>query len=1180
MTTKLEVFGEADDYSKLKKKINTTFINLRIDDNKFQRFLFKQNFFLSNIIHLIMSIVCLIYFLLALYLRMELKIIITHGIGSLVLGTSTFLYFKILKKNIKEKNLCLQKFLNFLRYCFSISVYLVLSLDFFFCTSFDYSVNKIIETSTTDIAVKKISDEYFNFFVKTSINLKLITILFIKFFCFIILLNRMKTLIIIISVFELVVLFIVNYIYQNDFIIEIFFDLVSNIISYFIIYIFEKLNKLYYFYRQTFKKIYLEYIEKFRHLGIKNFLFNGDNIIDLNKTFDKSHRIIANKNTFNNNRNLIEEFKILNQKANFNSNTKLLNATAYEDRNESNEESKFFNFLNWLPSLNENVNEISDKREFLNKLIEYEHYSSLEEIKKEIFYEEIINGSRKDFIRGNENESINLNILRNNTIQYTNYKKLGYLKQHTLLDLLENLKYEFEFDKNYEKILDIDHNNPRFNRRLNTSYFEELNNFQNVFNVNLINKNIEYEKNRIIYNNKYNSNNYSKNSHYNQENNPYDNPLNYINNSAQLELLNGITHQFSNKLINKFNNNKSKNDISSLESPNFKNSDRIDRSKTFNYPKKTLFSKPINESFKNKRDIPYAQPYINMNNSFTINNANFNINNSFNINMNSNLHDKNNIEKVFRNKVKNFKIQSEYTNNFVFLGKYISKDTLKEEELNIDQMKLLQCLYFRTIHKVFFKKIIYKKKIYFELLIIEDVEYLKNTNLKPTNSNPNLPDSTNNNYLKIINNNIINSSGNNSKIANVNQSETINLKEFGKIAHELKTPLNAIIGLINDFTYTNKKKNIHPNLSSINSLANYLIFLISDLTQYANNFTVEDIQILVEKINLYDILNFCFDILKSLLVCKDRENSIKPILDFKENINFLTIKSDEVRLKQILLNLISNAVKFTKSGEIRIATKIKHELNSVKLSIKDTGIGMKDELVKALNSEQNRIREESIFNRFGSGFGLSIAKSLSEKLNISFKFKSKYQVGSTFSIFIPFEKTLTFDKSEKCVPINNNPKDAPTINIIKSTQTFKSVSLDISTRKNSNNMLIFNTSCINDKTDSSSNLQYYNINTERLTERKSTTNLSFKGLPVYIQNKSNHSPDANDTPAYVSGNSHANKKLKFVHNVFNSNGNNTNRSHIKMKMPKTGIDRKKVIYEGFNDSCIIRNFNIIKFCFF
>lgn len=228
------------------------------------------------------------------------------------------------------------------------------------------------------------------------------------------------------------------------------------------------------------------------------------------------------------------------------------------------------------------------------------------------------------------------------------------------------------------------------------------------------------------------------------------------------------------------------------------------------------------------------------------------------------------------------------------------------------------------------------------------------------------------------------------------------LNNFSKVAHEFKTPLNAIIGLITEIknNCTNNSK-IFSNIDIINNLSNYLIFLITDFTQFVNQTTSVNIVIITETITLKPIAEFCFDIMNSLLICKNSNKNISTIIDFDKQLDNVQIISNEMRIKQILLNFISNSVKFTKSGFIKLKAKlkIKNKKKYIKISVQDTGVGIREEdkrkifqeYFSDLNSEQNK---------FGSGLGLSICKFLSDKLNHRLDFDSKYGEGTKFSLII------------------------------------------------------------------------------------------------------------------------------------------------------------------------------------
>ena len=131
---------------------------------------------------------------------------------------------------------------------------------------------------------------------------------------------------------------------------------------------------------------------------------------------------------------------------------------------------------------------------------------------------------------------------------------------------------------------------------------------------------------------------------------------------------------------------------------------------------------------------------------------------------------------------------------------------------------------------------------------------------------------------------------------------------------------------------------------------------------------------------------------------------IKTELEIEEDIYSISVIADETRLKQILLNLVSNAVKFTKSGYIIIKCHKHPEKELVLISIIDTGSGIKDE-------NQNRIFIDYFIesegyrnNSYGTGIGLSICKNIAFRMNMDIKFKSKLGEGTEFNIEIPIKE--------------------------------------------------------------------------------------------------------------------------------------------------------------------------------
>ena len=234
-------------------------------------------------------------------------------------------------------------------------------------------------------------------------------------------------------------------------------------------------------------------------------------------------------------------------------------------------------------------------------------------------------------------------------------------------------------------------------------------------------------------------------------------------------------------------------------------------------------------------------------------------------------------------------------------------------------------------------------------------------------------------------------------------------KIFAKIAHEFKTPLNSIMGIILNIRDSDQiiSEITNNKLEIVNSLSNYLIFLISDIIHYVNINDLDYIKINYSTINLKEILNFSFHILNSLLCCnKNKNQNIISEISIAEDLEILDLNGDEIRLKQILLNFISNAVKFTKEGKIIIKCKIKKKENEtfIKITVKDSGIGIKSDDQKYLFEDFKMLKNEDndISNSLGSGLGLSICKLLAEKMSYNLSYKSNYMKGSSFIIKIPY----------------------------------------------------------------------------------------------------------------------------------------------------------------------------------
>ena len=229
------------------------------------------------------------------------------------------------------------------------------------------------------------------------------------------------------------------------------------------------------------------------------------------------------------------------------------------------------------------------------------------------------------------------------------------------------------------------------------------------------------------------------------------------------------------------------------------------------------------------------------------------------------------------------------------------------------------------------------------------------------------------------------------------------------MSHEIRTPMNAIIGFTKVMSKTDMTAKQREYIEAMKISGDTLIALINDILDLAKvdagKMTFEQTPFKIASsisamLHLFETKIYE----KNLIFIKEYDNKIPEIL-----------VGDQVRLHQIILNLVSNAIKFTTKGKITVSVYLlseDEEKVTIEFSVKDTGIGIPENRIQ--NIFENFEQESSGTSRLygGTGLGLTIVKQLVEAQGGSIKVKSKIGEGSTFSFILRFQKAKSVTELE------------------------------------------------------------------------------------------------------------------------------------------------------------------------
>lgn len=236
----------------------------------------------------------------------------------------------------------------------------------------------------------------------------------------------------------------------------------------------------------------------------------------------------------------------------------------------------------------------------------------------------------------------------------------------------------------------------------------------------------------------------------------------------------------------------------------------------------------------------------------------------------------------------------------------------------------------------------------------------------------------------------------NAELDNINKAKNVFISNM---SHEIRTPINAVLGMDEMILRETSEDHIRQYAYNIRSAGKMLLSIINDILDYSKIEAGKMEIIPVEYTTSALIDDVC-----SLISIKVKEKNLTLNVNVSREIPSQLL-GDELRIKQIIINILSNAVKYTEKGSITLSVdniQINEDgMTGLRVRVEDTGIGMRKEDMSRLFTAFERLEEKRNRNIEGTGLGMSIVVKLLDQMNSKLNVESVYGEGSTFSFILP-----------------------------------------------------------------------------------------------------------------------------------------------------------------------------------